>query len=327
MFVPLQRKVSLPIPVFLDVAGEGISFISHAHSDHAVKSASKIICSPETLALSRCRKYVKRDVELVNKVEGAEIKLLDAGHVLGSKQILVNNGHSFLYTGDLRLSPSLTAGAAQVTQCDELLIECTFGLPRYVFPPRMEVGEQIAEWAADNEKRGTISVIGGYALGKAQEIIAHLNKAGIAPLVPKVVEEVSQCYNSLGSKLDFVSLESPEGQQCLRGGFTAVLPLSKVNAELGYALKTGYNRNVQLAICSGWTVEYRKPGITGFPLSDHADFVELVNFVAQTGAKKVHCVYGYASEFAAALRKKGIDATAVNEATKSPQLNLVSFTA
>lgn len=314
MFSPAERKIALSTPIFLDVGGDGTSFISHAHSDHVVKSALKIICSPETLALSKCRNYVKKTAEVVdvNEVNGGKVTLLDAGHVFGSKQILIENGTKFLYTGDLRCSPSLTAGQAEVTQCDELLVECTFGLPRYVFPSRMEVGQQMAKWCQNNEKNGAISVIGGYALGKAQEVIAHLNKTGITPLVPKVVADVSSCYNSLGQKLEFIPLESQEGQECLRGGFTVVMPLSKVNLDLGYALREGYGRDVRLAICSGWTVDYRKPGITGFALSDHADFNELASFVEQTGAKKVYCVYGYCDEFAASLRRNGIDAVSLN---------------
>ncbi len=306
--------LSLSTPIFLDVPGNGTSFISHAHADHAVKSASKIICSPETLALSRCRGYVKKNVEVVESVEGAKLTLLDAGHVFGSKQILIETTSKFLYTGDLRPSSSLTSGNAQVAECDELLIECTFGLPRYVFPSRMQVGGQMAAWAVGNEKRGAITIIGGYALGKAQEIIAHLNEAGIVPLVPKVIEEVTTCYNSLGQRLKFISLESQEGQaQLSHAGFTAVMPLSKVNLNLGYALREGYNKEVRLATCSGWNVDYSKPGITGFALSDHADFNELTTFVAQTGAKKVYTTYGYCDEFAASLRRKGIDAVSLNQ--------------
>ena len=313
MFHAQRKMLSLPTPIFLDVPGNGTSFISHAHSDHAVKSASKIICSKETFELSKCRNYVKKNVKVVDRVEGAKLTLLDAGHVFGSKQILIETTNRFLYTGDLRPSQSLTSGSAQVAQCDELLIECTFGLPRYVFPSRMEVGQQMAKWSAENEKRGAISIIGGYALGKAQEIIAHLNEAGIVPLVPKVIEEVTTCYNSLGQNLKFIPLESQEGQAQLSRGFTAVMPLSKVNLNLGYALREGYGKEVRLATCSGWNLDYAKPGISGFPLSDHADFNELMTFVEQTGAKKVYTTYGYCDEFAASLRRKGIDAVSLNQ--------------
>ncbi|MFH1247493.1 MAG: hypothetical protein V1644_03875 [Candidatus Micrarchaeota archaeon] len=324
MFFPQQKMLALPsTPIFFDVGGVGVSFISHAHGDHAVKSALKVICSSETFELAKQRGYVKKSARIINAVEGANITLLDAGHVFGSKQLLIENGSRFLYTGDLCLSPSLTSGVAQVTECDELLIECTFGSPRFKVPSRLELGQQMAQWTVKNEKQNAISIIGGYSLGKAQEIIAHLNEAGVTPLVPKVIEEVSTCYNSLGHKLKFISLETQEGQEQLNRSFTAVMPLSKVNLELGYALTQGYGRSVKLAVCSGWTVEYVKPGITGFALSDHADFNELTQFVQDTEAKKVYCTYGFEEEFARSLQRKGIDAVSLKKVSKKDNQQLL----
>ncbi len=322
MFDAVTRRVHLPpVSISLDVKGGDVAFISHAHSDHAVRSAEKLICSRETLALLKCRKYSRKTAGVVY-LDG--VKLLDAGHVYGSKQILIENGHKFLYTGDLRPSPSLTAGQAEVVQCDELFIEATYGSPRYVFPNRIEVGQQIAKWAKQNEARGEITVIGGYSLGKAQEVIAHLNESGIAPLVSNAIVEVSNCYNSLGCKLDFLPIDSEEGKSYLKGGFTAVLPLSHVTPELSHALKIGYNRNVNLGACTGWSINGTSRGIVGFPLSDHADFNELIHFVEGTGAKKVYCAYGFSAEFAVALRRKGIDAVAI-DVKAQPQRMLAAF--
>ncbi len=317
MFDPSLKMLRLEEPLFLDSKGNGTSFISHAHSDHVVKSAKKVFCTAKTFALLKCRKYIK-NAEHVEKVEGAETKLLNAGHVFGSSQLLVENGASFLYTGDIRTSPSLTAGQADMITCDELLVECTFALPRYSFPSRMEAGQQLASWARQNEKNGRISVIGGYSLGKAQEIIAHLNQAGIIPLVPKVIADVCVVYNFFGCRLEYVEIN--DASEALRGAFTAVMPLAKVTPVLGFALRQGYNRDVRLAHCSGWVVDYSKPGITGFPLSDHADFNELVDFVSYTQAKKVYCVYGFANEFAAFLRSKGTNAVSLKEIPKNQQL-------
>ncbi len=309
--------LSLETPLYLEAKGNGNTFISHAHSDHVVRSASKVLCSEETFALLKCRRYVKKTVE---KIDVNGVKLLPAGHVLGSCQLLAEREHSFLYTGDFRPSPSLTSKAAQQVNCDELLVECTFGLPRYSFPTRVEVGQEIAKWASQNEKRGEISVIGGYSLGKAQEITAHLNEVGIATLVPEPIEQISKVYNSFGVKLDFISIKSSEGQEQLKKGFTAVFPLNKATLELKYILKQGYSREVRLAHCSGWTVDYKKLGIEGFPLSDHCNFNELLAFVKNTEAEKVYCVYGYANEFASILRHEGIDAVSLKEVSKNQQL-------
>ncbi|MFH0713903.1 MAG: hypothetical protein V1722_04660 [Candidatus Micrarchaeota archaeon] len=326
MFNPSSHSVSLgSASLFLDVKGKaGVTFVSHGHADHAVKSASQLLCSKETMALLKVRKYAKAETQRIDVIaDEAKVSLHNAGHVLGSRQVLVENGARFLYTGDLGVSESLTAGAVAVPQCDELLVDCTFGAPRYVFPSRVEVGGEVAKWTLANERKGIISIIGGYSLGKAQEIIAHLNEAGITPVVPKVIAEVSQVYNEHGCKLQFVSTETQEGQSCLTGGFTAVFPLNLVKHNLGYAVREGYCREVRLAHCSGWTLDYRRPGIAGFPLSDHCDFEDLLNFVERTGAKKVHCTASHASEFALALQRKGIDARVKGE--KQPQQLLNAF--
>ena len=107
MFSPAERKLTLPsCELFLDVKGSGTTFVSHAHADHAVKSASTLICSPETLALLKCRNYFGKKTQVTSSIEGVGVSLHEAGHVFGSKQILVENGHKFLYTGDFRTSPS-----------------------------------------------------------------------------------------------------------------------------------------------------------------------------------------------------------------------------
>ena len=70
---------------------------------------------------------------------------LFGGHVLGSAQLRVTrNGVALGYSGDLCLEPTLTAEQAEVVECDVLVLESTFGLPCYVFPPKEEVLLQIA---------------------------------------------------------------------------------------------------------------------------------------------------------------------------------------
>ncbi len=51
-----------------------------------------------------------------------------------------------------------------------------------------------------------------------------------------------------------------------------------------------------------------------FPLSDHADFHELIDFVRQVRPRRVFTTHGFAADFAATLRDLGFDAEAlVNE--------------
>ncbi len=63
---------------------------------------------------------------------------------------------------------------------------------------------------------------------------------------------------------------------------------------------------------------------TAFALSDHADYPGLLTFVERVQPKRVFTVHGFAQEFAATLRQRGIDALALGQPN---QLDLFAPTA
>src|SRR2546421_7657486 len=74
---------------------------------------------------------------------------------------------------------------------------------------------------------------------------------------------------------------------------------------------------VRTAILTGWAVDpncrYRYQVDAAFPLSDHADFHDLLEFVRQVAPKKVFTLHGFAADFAQTLRDFGFDAQALSE--------------
>jgi Cft2 family RNA processing exonuclease len=157
-------------------------------------------------------------------------------------------------------------------------------------------------------------LLGGYALGKSQELIACLNEyAGIAPVVTKEVSEVSGVYKKHGVKLNFIPADSWEGERELKRNFVAVMPMHLVSRTLALKLCALYGKKVSIAAASGWALFQRFSNFdAAFALSDHADFNELTEFVEGCSPKKVFCTHGFAEEFARELRKKGFDASALN---------------
>src|SRR5262245_22523913 len=116
-----------------------LSFVSHAHADHIARH-ERVIATQATLRLMAHRlgklpaalpAPYNRPFELGSLF----IELLPAGHILGSAQLRVtrSDGHRVLYTGDINFQPSLTAEPAQLAECDTLVLESTFGHPRYHF--------------------------------------------------------------------------------------------------------------------------------------------------------------------------------------------------
>ena len=94
------------------------------------------------------------------------------------------------------------------------------------------------------------------------------------------------------------------------GGCVVVMPPS-----VARKLPKGKHR---IAMVSGWGLDasarYRYKVDAVIPLSDHADYPELLGFVEQVKPRRVFTVHGYTAEFAAVLRARGVDAWSLSGA-------------
>jgi putative mRNA 3-end processing factor len=304
--------------LFLDARRRSpCAFISHAHGDHLARH-DRTIATAATLALARHRlgaRAEKGEALPAGYREpfglgDLEIELFPAGHVLGSAQIRVRrNGVSVCYTGDLCTDETLTAEAAEVVPCDVLVVESTFGKPRYEFPPKREVLARIREFVDAALSDGATPVLLGYALGKAQEILRYLaGECGYRCRAHPAVHAVNRIYESLGTSLGPVALlgDEPPGP-----GEVVVAP-----PHLARSGPLRHLRNRRTAMLTGWAVDgarWFRNVDAAFPLSDHADFPSLLRYVKATGAGRVFTVHGYADELAQALRKERIRAEPLAE--------------
>jgi putative mRNA 3-end processing factor len=212
------------------------------------------------------------------------------------------------YTGDLCTDETHAAERAEVMGCDLLVLESTFGLPRYVFPPKAETLAAVRRFVDDALSDGVTPVLLGYALGKAQEILSYLSGLGYACRAHPAVHEVNRVYQAQGVALPNVRPLGPEGAG---PGEVVVAP---PNLHRGSAMR-GVTRR-RTAVLTGWAVDgahfYR--GVdAAFPLSDHADFPSLLAYARATGAGRVLTVHGHAEGLAAALRREGIRAEPLRE--------------
>ncbi len=195
------------------------AFVSHAHGDHIARH-DRTIATQATVALMRHRFGARRlkgealPVAYRKPFGLADLtlELFPAGHVLGSAQLRVTrNGVALGYSGDLCLEPTLTAEEAEVVECDVLVLESTFGLPRYVFPPKHEVLRLIRSFVDNALSDRVTPVLLAYALGKAQEILKYLGEAGYRCRAHPVVHAVNRVYQAEGVALPNVELLGPEG--------------------------------------------------------------------------------------------------------------------
>jgi putative mRNA 3-end processing factor len=293
------------------------AFVSHAHGDHIGRHDRTIATAP-TIALMRHRlgEPKRRKTEALPVgyrtpfgLGELTLELFSAGHVLGSAQLRVTrNDVAVGYTGDLCTEPTHAAERADVMPCDVLVMESTFGHPRYVFPPKEETLAAVRRFVDDALADGVTPVLLGYALGKAQEILKFLSGAGYACRAHPVVHAVNRVYEAEGVALPNVRPLGPEGAG---PGEVVVAPphLSRSPAMRGIGRR-------RTAVLTGWAIDGARffRGVdAAFPLSDHADFPSLLRYAKATGARRVFTVHGHADPLAAALRKEGVRAEPLRE--------------
>ncbi|MEO0529201.1 MAG: MBL fold metallo-hydrolase, partial [Planctomycetota bacterium] len=181
------------------------SFVSHAHADHMARH-ELALCTHETGQLYQARlgRRPVREMRLGEPIDfgGLRLTALGAGHCLGSAMLLAEDGNqSLLYTGDFKLSESLTAAPCEPRHADSLVMESTFGRPDYRLPPRSETIERLLEVVHAAFDEGRTPVIHAYALGKSQEVTKILTTHGVPVLHHPRVWAMSQVYERCGTSL------------------------------------------------------------------------------------------------------------------------------
>ena len=289
------------------------AFVSHAHSDH-IALHDEIIVSERTARLMRARLPGKRTEHIIRfrerrTVNNVDLMLLAAGHIFGSAQFfLFTQGETLLYTGDFKLRPSKSAEPAEWRQADTLIMETTFGLPRYQFPPTEHVIDQVVAFCRETIEEGEVPVLLGYSLGKAQEILCSLDGAGLTPMLHGSVYQMTRIYEQLDQSFcKYVRYNANDV-----GGKVLICPPSANRSPMLEKIP-----RKRVAMISGWAVDpnavYRYQVDAAFPLSDHADYNDLVRYIGLVQPKRVFTLHGFAADFARDLRDRGVEAWALTE--------------
>jgi len=278
------------------------AFISHAHTDHMARHAYAL-CTPATAALYHARLGPRPVLEMPYRepIEwgGVRLTAYPAGHCLGSAMLLAEDGdQSLLYTGDFKLGESATAEAAELPPAKILVVESTYGHPDYRMPPRAEVVGQLLELVRAVLKAGRVPTIVAYSLGKAQEVTRLLTAEGIPVLQHRTAFRLSRVYEACGVNLgEYRLLDGRPEPGCA----VIVPPRTPPREDVS---------EVRVAV-TGWAVDagakHRFGVDHALPLSDHADYDDLLEAVARVDPRKVYCTHGPES-FADRLRDAGFDA-------------------
>lgn len=270
------------------VEGE-LNLVSHAHSDH-LPSGGKcdaIVASEETVRIAELRtgrSFLHADDE--------RVEMLEAGHIYGSRMFLIHEDATILYTGDFCTKQKIYLNRARPHRADVLIVECTYGIPSFRFPDPIMLSSVIREWVADALEGGRSVIFSTYALGKAQELTHMLSG------MPLFADEAVLKHNRLLLGEGKVRPLSASGKE------PAVYLVSSASSADG--LPQHVKRGALRAAASGWFLDSRSRGglDEAFPLSDHCDYADLMDFVARCSPTKVYTVHGYCEQFASSIRRE-----------------------
>jgi putative mRNA 3-end processing factor len=293
-----------------------LGFISHAHGDHTAKH-QEVISTKETWSLCKKRLGENRKATLLEynrpySADGLTIELLRSGHMLGAAQILIQNGRRIVYTGDFKLKPGWTTPGAEVPRCDILIMECTFGKSHYVFPDPESVENRLIEFVESAFDDQHIPVLLAYQMGKSQEVLKLLGDRGYTVCIPRQTMDIVKEYESCG--IEFKNYE-PLSMGNLFGKVVLLPPYLNRSRMVE---RIGRRRT---AFLSGWAMDGEARSRFGvdavIPMSDHADFSELMEYVERAKPEKIYTVHGE-PDFAETLRKRGYRAEHPSPGTQLP---------
>ena len=279
------------------VVPDDANLVSHAHSDHVPSglASAPVVCSPATCGLMRVRrrKVERRDIDGVRMVE--------AGHAPGSCMFIVGEDIRTMYTGDFCTRRKRHLAPAKPHRCDILVMESTYGKAEYEFPDHEETIDSIRDWVGSVLGGGANAVLIAYPLGKAQELCYELRDFPI--VLQGVIADNNQALAEHGFRLP--DTRNPEALAD-RGPFVYVTSGFGVEHEKVVRMTAD---GARVASFSGWSSRRFGRGAQGrstemFPLSDHCDYNELMEFVRLCNPGKVFTTHGFAEEFARSIRRE-----------------------
>lgn len=290
------------------------AIITHGHADHARSGHGAVLATPDTIAIMQTRygvdcagRFQALDFGVPLLIDDVSITLYPAGHILGSAQVLVEHkGQRVVVTGDYKRLADRTAQPYELVRCDLLVTEATFGLPVFQHPlPQTEIA-RLLKSVRDNPERSHL--VGCYALGKAQRVIALLRDAGWdAPIyLHGAMLKLCGLYEELGVKLGDLrpALDVP------RADFAGQIVIAPPSA-----IRDRWSRRFpdpMVCQASGWmSVKQRaRQALVELPLviSDHCDWGELQQTVHETEAATVWVTHGREDALVYWCRQQGLEA-------------------
>ena len=309
------------------------AIITHAHADHARPGHEAVLASPQTMALMDVRMgegrsgHVREALPYGQSValDGVRVSLRPAGHVLGSAQVVIEwRGSRVVVSGDYKRAHDPTCLPFEPVPCDVFVTEATFGLPVFRHPPPAGEIARLLESVRLFPER--THVVGCYALGKCQRLIALLRQGGWDGPVHLHGALIPLCdaYQRMGIALGELrpatvaakSAVSKSGlsKSELRGAIVLAPPS---------AIADRWARRLTdpvVCLASGWMRVRQRARAKGIELplvlSDHADWDELCGTMQEVDAPEIWVTHG---------REEALIHAAASQGRRGRALRLIGY--
>jgi putative mRNA 3-end processing factor len=254
-----------------------------------------VLATAETLAIMRARLGERAGKSLQRlrygetlRIGEVETRLVPAGHVLGSAQVVLDwRGSRVVVSGDYKRRPDPTCPPFEPVQCDVFVTEATFGLPVFRHPPDHHEIDKLLQSRALYPER--VHLVGVYSLGKCQRVLALLRQQGYQEPIYLHGAQLAMTELYRGFGLEFGAIRPALGlaRSDLAGQILLAPPGLGADARLPDPV---------IAMASGWMrVKQRaKQARVELPLviSDHADWDELCRTLLEVQAPEIWVTHG-----------------------------------
>lgn len=261
--------------------------ISHAHGDHAIGGNQNVYCTEATSVFMkhRYKKFAASNFYIKPYhhsfvLNGVEISFIPAGHILGSALVLMQyNGVKYLYTGDYKLEEDATCEPMEFVNADVLITETTFANPETEHP------DAVTEIKKLNAVSTNI-MLGSYALGKSQRLIAMINQhcPDKRILVHHSIVPFVRIYEQLGINLGKYEVYDRKVMKNNLTNMVYIVPPMVFNSYFKAI-------NVVRVFATGWKHLQSNNEIQLY-ISDHVDWKAILKTIEMVKPKEIWTTHG-----------------------------------
>jgi len=270
-----------------------VRVVTHAHVDHLLGlneslNYSKLVVMTEATRdiLEIMRGKLKGKIKAMKYNEelswiDEKLTLYYADHIIGAAQVLIEDfeGNRLVYTGDFRLPKS------PIIEADILVIEATYGKPELKRPPTDIIIDSFVRLVRKGLSLGPIHIFGFH--GKLQEAMQILRDNNIdVPFIAssdkiyKITEICKKYGMHIGEILNKNSIKAREiirGKEYVMFHHASTLRRARVDGIKIHLTGWEFRKIV-------WKISEKEYRVA---LSDHADFTQLLLYVASSKPKLV----------------------------------------